>query len=39
MYTPPTGRAWRIHFDSREYVDRRGGDWIAVVDERSGGFR
>jgi len=34
--TPPTGRAWRINYGPREYVNRRGGDLIVVVDERSG---
>ena len=31
----PTGRVWRINYGPRDYVGRRGGDLIVVVDERS----
>jgi len=33
--TSPTGCLWRIHYGPRDYVGRRGGDVIVVVDERS----
>jgi hypothetical protein len=29
------GRLWRIHYGSRDYVGRRGGDLIVIVDECS----
>jgi hypothetical protein len=29
------GRLWRIHYGPRDYVNRRGGDLIVLVDERS----
>ena len=28
------GRLWRIHYGPRDYVGRRGGDLIVLVDER-----
>jgi hypothetical protein len=28
-----TGRVWRIHYGPRDYVNRRGGDLIVLVDE------
>jgi hypothetical protein len=28
------GREWRIHYGPRDYVSRRGGDLIVLVDER-----
>lgn len=31
----PAGRRWRIHYGPRDYLRRRGGDLIVVVDERS----
>jgi hypothetical protein len=31
----PTGRLWRIHYGPRDFVGRRGGDLIVLVDERS----
>jgi hypothetical protein len=31
----PAGRIWRIHYGPRNYVGRRGGDLIVVVDESS----
>lgn len=33
--TSPTGRLWRIHYGPRDYVGRRGGDLIVLVDERA----
>jgi hypothetical protein len=30
------GRRWRIHYGRRDYVGRRGGDLIVLVDEKSG---
>jgi hypothetical protein len=30
-----TGPVWRIHYGPRDYVGRRGGDLIVLVDERS----
>jgi len=30
----PTGRVWRIHYGPRDFVGRRGGDLIVLVDER-----
>jgi hypothetical protein len=30
-----TGRVWRIHHGPRDYVNRRGGDLIVLVDEES----
>ena len=29
------GRVWRIHYGPRNYVGRRGGDLIVLVDERT----
>ena len=29
------GRLWRINYGPRDYIDRRGGDLIVVVDEGS----
>ena len=29
------GRLWRIHYGPRDYIGRRGGDLIVVVDEAS----
>ena len=31
----PTGRVWRIHYRPRDYIGRRGGDTIVLVDEES----
>ncbi|HWY87530.1 MAG TPA: hypothetical protein VNX28_12430 [Gemmataceae bacterium] len=31
--TSSTGRLWRIHYGPRDYVGRRGGDLIVLVDE------
>jgi len=28
-----TGRIWRIHYGPRDYIGRRGGDLIVLVDE------
>jgi hypothetical protein len=30
------GRQWRVHYGPRDYVGRRGGDLIVLVEERSG---
>ncbi len=30
------GRCWRIHYGPRDFVRRRGGDLIVVVDESNG---
>jgi hypothetical protein len=27
---------WRVHYGPRQYINRRGGDLIVVVDERTG---
>jgi len=32
--TSSAGRLWRIHYGPRDYVGRRGGDLIVLVDER-----
>jgi hypothetical protein len=29
------GRSWRIHYGPRDYIGRRGGDLIVIVDERN----
>jgi hypothetical protein len=34
--TPPPDRTWRIHYGPRDYVLRRGGDFMVVVDDLSG---
>jgi hypothetical protein len=34
---PP--RCWRIHYGPRDYVHRRGGDLVVVVDEQAGAVR
>ncbi len=34
--TSAAGRVWRIHYGPRDYVSRRGGDLIMLVDDRSG---
>ena len=31
--TGPTGSLWRIHYGPRDYIGRRGGDLIVLVDE------
>jgi hypothetical protein len=31
-----TGGLWRIHYGPRDYVNRRGGDLIVLVDEHTG---
>jgi hypothetical protein len=28
------GRIWRIHYGARDYISRRGGDLIVLVDEQ-----
>ena len=33
------GGRWRVHYGPRDYVGRRGGDLIVVVDERTGGVQ
>ena len=30
---PPPRRLWRVHYGPREYVSRRGGDLIVLIDE------
>ncbi len=37
--SPAAGRLWRIHYGSRDYVGRRGGDLIVLVDEDSQAVR
>jgi len=32
--TAAAGRLWRVHYGPRDYVNRRGGDLIVIVDER-----
>jgi hypothetical protein len=32
---PSAGRLWRIHYGPRDYLGRRGGDLIVLVDERT----
>jgi hypothetical protein len=34
--SPPPERTWRIHYGPRDYVLRRGGDFMVVVDGLSG---
>lgn len=34
--SPPPQRLWRIHYGPREYRNRRGGDFIVLVDEETG---
>lgn len=34
--TPPPNRRWRVHYGPRDYVHRRGGDLIVLVDEQAG---
>lgn len=31
----PAGRLWRVHYGPRDYVNRRGGDLIVMVDEQA----
>jgi hypothetical protein len=31
-----TGRTWRMQYGPRDFVHRRGGVWIVVVDEQAG---
>jgi hypothetical protein len=33
--TAAAGRVWRVHYGPRDYVHRRGGDLIVLVDESS----
>jgi hypothetical protein len=35
----PSECLWRIHYGPRDYVARRGGDLIVLVDERGGSVR
>lgn len=35
----PAGRLWRIHYGPRDYIGRRGGDLIVLVDEGSEGIQ
>jgi myo-inositol-hexaphosphate 3-phosphohydrolase len=32
----PGGRVWRIQYGPRDYIGRRGGDLIVLVEERTG---
>jgi hypothetical protein len=34
--TTAAGRGWRINYGPRDYVARRGGDLIVIVDEHGG---
>ncbi|MBW3540225.1 MAG: hypothetical protein KY476_08140 [Planctomycetes bacterium] len=34
--TGPAGIRWRVNYGPRDYVNRRGGDLIVLVDERAG---
>jgi hypothetical protein len=34
--SPPAEHVWRIHYGPREYVSRRGGDLMVLVDDRDG---
>ena len=34
-----SGRLWRIHYGPRDYVARRGGDLIVVVDDAAPGVQ
>lgn len=34
-----SARQWRIHYGPRDYINRRGGDLIVVVDDLSGKVR
>lgn len=33
---PPMEHVWRVHYGSRDFVNRRGGDLIVLVDDRAG---
>jgi hypothetical protein len=33
---PPPDRHWRVHYGSRDFRSRRGGDLIVIVNERQG---
>jgi hypothetical protein len=35
----PGGRLWRVHYGPRDFVRRRGGDLIVIVEESSGTVR
>jgi hypothetical protein len=37
--SPPPNRVWQVHYGSREYVHRRGGDLIVLVEEQTGNLR
>ncbi|HEY8503158.1 MAG TPA: hypothetical protein VIL46_01150 [Gemmataceae bacterium] len=34
--TTPAGKVWRVHYGPRDYVSRRGGDLIVLVDGQAG---
>lgn len=34
--SPPPARVWRVHYGPRNYVNRRGGDFIVLIDDRAG---
>jgi hypothetical protein len=34
--SPPQEHLWRIHYGPRNYVNRRGGDLLVLVDDQAG---
>lgn len=34
--SPPPRRRWRVHYGPRDYLNRRGGDLVVLVDETKG---
>jgi hypothetical protein len=34
-----SARQWRVHYGPRDYIGRRGGDFVVVVDDPSGQVR
>jgi hypothetical protein len=34
--TSSAGRLWRVNYGPRDYIGRRGGDLMVIVDERTG---
>jgi hypothetical protein len=34
-----SARQWRVHYGPRDYIGRRGGDFIVIVDDPSGQVR
>jgi len=34
--SPPMDHMWRIHYGPRDFINRRGGDLMVIIDDRGG---